>query len=134
MKLTEHTITIQRDLTQVIHAKKWDHEMPILKILHGTDNVKILSSEEIDFPGFNVSDEYHRLKAKYNRKDDGNMALVQREYGNDAQRLAERLGVTHTPGIVKQKKSVQIDNRASKVRGSLPPPGMAKLERRPSVA
>tara|TARA_R110000868_G_scaffold108750_3_gene296555 strand:+ start:58 stop:516 length:459 start_codon:yes stop_codon:yes gene_type:complete len=123
MQLVEHTIAVTRDITQTVHRKAWDHEMPVLKVLHGSDNVSVLSSETIDYPGFNVSDEYKRLKAKYNRKDDGQHLLVERIYGEDAVKLAERLGVVVKAGTAIEKRSIQIDNRTSRVRGEVSPIG-----------
>ena len=127
MQLVEHTIAVTRDITQTVHRKAWDHEMPVLKVLHGSDNVAVLSSETIDYPGFNVSDEYKRLKAKYNRKDEGQRLLVERIYGEDAVKLAERLGVVVRAGTAIEKRSVQIDNRTSRVRGEMPAIGQSAV-------
>jgi hypothetical protein len=129
MKLTEHAITVTRDITHTIHRKAWEHELPILRQLHGSDNIAILSSEEVEVHGFNVNDEYLRLKRYYNKKDDGNTAMVERVYGTDAMLLATRLGITRVPSANVVQKSAHIDHRETgpKVRG-LVQPKQAKAE------
>jgi hypothetical protein len=121
MKLNEHLVVITRDLTQNISKREWEHEIPILTVIHGSGNIQTQGVEEIDFPTFNVVEEYERMKRLYNRKPN-HEDVVNRVYGEDASRLAERLGIdTKQAKVVRGPiQTIQIDNRKRGVRGAVP--------------
>lgn len=121
MKLKEHLVIVVRDLTQNISRRVWEHEIPVLNAIHGNGNVMSQSSEEIDFPTFNVVEEYERMKRLYNRKPN-HTDVVNRVYGEDASRLADRLGIETKQAVVTKGpiQTIQIDNRKRGVRGAVP--------------
>lgn len=116
--ITEHIVLISRGSDGTfgmgmhkVASRVWAHEMPVLVSLHGQHNVTIHSSEEVEFPTFDVGEEYLRMKRKYNRGD--HRELVEKVYGYDHSRLATLLGVTKSSTAVDTGpiKAIQVDHR-----------------------
>lgn len=81
---------VRRDMAEVISTTVFEHELEILKDIHGDSNVEEIESNfepiEID-----AGEEYDRLALVYGRNDEGQM-YVERCIGRGPKQL-EALGV-----------------------------------------
>lgn len=73
-----------------------DWEIPILQVVHGIDNVKIVGDKLVDRPVPDAHDEFQRLNNRYRRSRDENDNLstpyVHMVYGQmGVQKLAEAI-------------------------------------------
>lgn len=89
--LAQHkNVLIKRDMAEVISACVFDHEIEILRDLHGESNVTEIEGEyepvEID-----SGEEFDRLANCYGRNDEGQL-FVERCIGRGPKQL-EALGV-----------------------------------------
>ncbi len=110
--LVKHLVLVKRDPMQVIPVHVFEHELPILHKIHGSDNIKPESQEEVEVTNFNAGDEYDRLVEKYEKSAPG---AVQEVYGRDPKDLADTLGLAfrRVAGVRAARtkpQSVQVDN------------------------
>lgn len=88
------TVEIKRNLENVITRDVFEHEVPILRALHGGENFKVLDDDAGEKVVSNDAHaEFARLQRTY---DSQNRAIVQRIYP-DAEALARKLGVRIAP-------------------------------------
>lgn len=131
--LTEHVVLVSRGSDgkfgmgmHKVASTIFAHELPILKSLHGAENVEVAETSEVIFDGFDVTDEYLRLRRKYNRGD--HRDLVEKIYGHDAAILASRLGIRRFKdaddiGVI---QPVQVDFRPKDAPKRRSAPGLLR--------
>lgn len=113
MELVEHHITITRDPVVKIPKSVYDHELPILNLLEGEENITILESRTVKVKNLDPHAEYERLVRKYAKHE--NTTAVQQVYGVTAQNLADQLGLDYVPSrgarkAVEIKQSAVVNN------------------------
>ena len=89
--LAQHkAVLVRRDMAEVIHTTVFDHELEILRDMHGEGNVEVLDTEfepiELD-----AGEEFDRLVNVYGRNDEGQI-YAERCIGRGPKQL-ESLGV-----------------------------------------
>lgn len=89
--LEEVVISIRRNELTTIPARVWAHEVPILEQVHGEDKLSEEERYDVTVEGFNVRDEWERLRRLYNNKL--NPQMVERAYPMGVAQLAEELGI-----------------------------------------
>lgn len=111
--LKAHDITLERSNNEKIAAERiYDHEIDILKAIHGEDRVLIRETYDVDVDDdVTPINEFERLKRKYNRKDVGQADIVQRVVRN-VRELATLMGMELKSDPKKPlPKSQNVDNR-----------------------
>lgn len=118
--LTQHLVLVKRDAMMQVPVRVFDHEIPLLQLIHGDDNIEIKDSEQVEVSNFNVDDEYDRLV----RKDDASKSTaVFQIYGNNPKGLADELGIpyeTKRGARVARKldESLEVDNSLADTGGA----------------
>ena len=113
-------VNIKRDL-DVIATECYEHELPILKRVHLTENVTVaekLGEVEVDLP---VQAEYGRLERRFGARQEG-MAAFRSVY-KDVEELADRLGVDSDGGA--EVQAPQFQNKVHKPKATLAKPKAA---------
>ncbi|MGH8032025.1 MAG: hypothetical protein ACREO8_06575 [Luteimonas sp.] len=93
--LAQVDVLIFRNDTTSIPDTVFEHELPILRMLHGDAFVKVAGEDTVDVEDFDANDELERLKRKYISKDADPVSAV---YRNDPRLLAKEAGVTYEAG------------------------------------
>lgn len=86
--LVKHvTALVRRDMAEVIPASVFEHEVEILKDIHGEGAVE-LAPEQPDNPPFEIdaSEEFGRLLQRYGENEQG-QPYVERVFGRTARGL-----------------------------------------------
>lgn len=86
--LVKHTVVIvQRDMAEKIPTTVFEHEVEILKDIHGEGNVSI-ADDQPDFVPFDLdaSEEFGRLMQHYGENEQG-QSYVERVFGRTARGL-----------------------------------------------
>lgn len=93
MQVKHVKVLIRRDMAEIISATVFEHEVEILRDIHGDSNVEQLDE---DFPVVDIEagEEYDRLANVYGRNDEGQM-YVERCIGRGPKQL-EALGIKET--------------------------------------
>ncbi len=113
-------ITIKRDL-DTITTECSEHELPIFKRLHLTENVNViekLDDVELDIP---VQGEYGRMERRFGINDIGMKAF--RSVYKDVDELAAKLGVLHD-GLAEEQPP-QFQHKVHKPKAELKKPKAA---------
>ena len=100
---TKHVqVLIRRDMAEVISTAVYEHEVEILRDIHGAGNVELIES---DYPTVEIdeNEEYDRLMNTYGRNDNG-QPYVERAIGYSARHLAEFSGEAPAPKRVRKAK------------------------------
>jgi hypothetical protein len=100
--LAKHvSVLVRRDMAEIIGTTCYEHEVEILRDIHGHSNVEEVAGEfepvEID-----ENEEFDRLANVYGRNDEGQM-YVERVIGRSPKQLAE-LGVK-----VKRSRKAEVE-------------------------
>lgn len=105
------TVLIETDPMTKIPRDVFEHEKRVLELIHGEDKITEVSRIELEFPEFNVADEFHRMKTRYGRKE-YDLAEVYRVCGHDGTGIANILGVKMTDSVRAEvvNQSEQVDN------------------------
>jgi hypothetical protein len=91
MMLAKHVkVLVRRDMAEVIGTTVFEHEVEILRDIHGDSNIEQLP-DEFDAVEIDAGEEFDRLAMVYGRNDEGQM-YVERCIGRGAKQL-EALGV-----------------------------------------
>jgi hypothetical protein len=109
--LNECEVQIERNEVTKISATVYEHEVPILRQVHGEDRIKVLDTYEVELVGFKVRDEFERLKRRYNNKQVGD--VVVKAYPMGYLQLADELGIA--PERTTEPKAAKV---ASQNEGS----------------
>ena len=105
-------VTVQRDLAH-IPAEIFEHEIPILDLMHGEGMVKVVDDDyhELEIPA-DANIEYLRLQGKYDRS---NVNYVSRIY-RDADELGRKVGlqVARATGVKPSQADIVVRKPARK--------------------
>lgn len=115
IELERHIVLIRSDAMTQTPTEAYDHELPILELVHGVDNIEIAAGKSrlVTLENFSVDDEYDRIVRRF--------ALSQRKeaaaevYGGNPTLLAQELGVAYrrSRGARRAKvltASLEVDN------------------------
>ena len=97
------TVLVRRDMAEAIPATVFEHEVDILRDIHGAGNIEVLDAE---FPDeeLDAEDEFGRLKMYYGQNDQGAF-YVERIHGVSSRAL-EAFDVTPKRGRRKAEDEV----------------------------
>lgn len=101
-------VKISKD-TAVLSRRVFEHEVVVLQLLHGEENVEVVEDSEMQEPIGNASEEYDRLMRVYGKKG----AKAVREIYPSAASLASEAGLkkaaakTTRPGMELRQQSSQ---------------------------
>lgn len=84
------TVNVRRDMAEIIGATVFEHEVEILRDLHGDSNVSETDKEH-EVVEIDAAEEFDRLAMVYGRNDEGQL-YVERCIGRGPKQL-EALGV-----------------------------------------
>lgn len=118
--LTVVLATIERSSEVTISDTFFEHELPILELIHGEDNVKVLKPNyhAIELPN-NATQEYQRLLTKYGEKY---RPIVEQVFRAGARDVAKELGMDIGKDSFKRQSEAVVESR-------LPPrPGQKDYE------
>ena len=84
-------VQVKRDMAEVINATVFEHEVEILRDMHGDANITV--DETIEYPAVEIDagEEFDRLMMVYGRNEDG-QPYAERNIGRGAKQL-EAMGV-----------------------------------------
>ena len=84
--LAKHvTVLVRRDMAEVIGTTVFEHEVEILRDMHGDSNVE-LTDKEHEVVEIDASEEFDRLANTYGRNEEGQM-FVERVIGRSVKNL-----------------------------------------------
>lgn len=116
--LKQSQVIVHRNDLTGVPTTVFEHEVPILKALHGDDFVQILKTEDVKVANFDANTEFARMKRKYKNPNAADRDVVGMVYGNDPKRLAEAAGVPFKASDArKPKASTQKPAKKGKVIG-----------------
>ncbi len=118
--------TIERGTEVTISDTFFEHEIPILELIHGEDNVKVLNDDyhAIELPN-NATQEYQRLITKYGEKY---RSVIDQVFRAGPRDVAKELGMDVGKDSFKRQSEAVIESR-------LPPrPGQKGYETPASTA
>lgn len=115
--LKQASIIVHRNDLTGIPDTVFEHELPILRQLHGEDFVQVLKTEDVRVADFDANTEFSRLKRKYRNPNAADRDVVGMVYGNDPRRVAEAAGVKFTAGDVRKPKASTQKPGKKKVLG-----------------
>lgn len=110
-------IMVRRNDVTTIPDTVFEHELPILRALHGEDFVTVRSIEDVQVANFDVNTEFARLKRKYKNPNAADRDVVGTVFGNDPRRLAELAGVPFKAGQARKPKQSMQKPAKKKVIG-----------------
>lgn len=102
-------LTIQRSSEVTITDSFFEHEVPILELIHGEENITILQEDyhEIELPN-NATQEYQRLVTKYGEKY---RPAVDQVFRGGARDIAKKLGMDVGKDSFKKQSEAMIISR-----------------------
>lgn len=88
-------VLVRRDMAEIISTTVFEHEVDILRDIHGAGNIDVLEDE---FPSVEIEaeEEYGRLANCYGRNEAG-QPYVERALGNTSDSLLEFYGDVVAP-------------------------------------
>lgn len=107
--LTLSLLTIQRSSEVTITDSFFNHEIPILELIHGEENVTILNDDyhEIELPN-NGAQEYQRLITKYGEKY---RSIVDQVFPRGIADVAKELGMVQGRDTFSKQSEAVIESR-----------------------
>ena len=90
VELVQCQVEITRDPMMKPVTTVFAHEVLILQVVHGDDNIQILDETPVTVENFTVGGEYDRLRNKY---EAGNTGALKEVFGSNPKRLADELGL-----------------------------------------
>lgn len=118
--------TIQRSSEVTISDTFFEHEIPILELIHGEDNVNVVNADyhAIELPN-NATQEYQRLLTKYGEKY---RSVIDQVFRAGPRDVAKELGMDIGKDSFKRQSEAVVESR-------LPPrPGQKGYETPASTA
>ena len=90
--LAKHVqVLVRRDMAEIVSATVFEHELEILRDIHGDGNVNVDESIEYPIVEIDSGEEFDRLGMVYGANDSGQM-YVERSIGRGPKQL-EALGI-----------------------------------------
>lgn len=108
-------VLVRRDEVTTVPATVFEHELPILRALFGTDFVQEIGRDTVEVADFDANDELARLQRKYNTKERDVVGLI---YGNDPRRIAQEAGVSFKSGDARKPAASSQKPAKKKVIGA----------------
>jgi hypothetical protein len=85
--LAKHVqVTVRRDMAEVIGTAVFEHEIEILRDIHGYSNVEEVSDISFEPIEIDSNEEFDRLAMVYGRNDEGHL-YVERVIGRSPKQL-----------------------------------------------
>lgn len=86
MKAKHVQVLVRRDMAEVISTSVFEHELEILRDVHGDANIEVV--EGIDYPAVEIdsAEEFDRLTNVYGQNDSGQL-YVERSIGRGPKQL-----------------------------------------------
>lgn len=87
-------VQVRRDMAEVINTTVFEHEVDILRDMHGDGNITV--DETVEYPAIEIDsgEEFDRLMMVYGRNEDG-QPYAERNIGRGPKQL-EAMGVKTT--------------------------------------
>lgn len=104
--LKECQLLITKNELAKVPTVVYEHEVPILQVVHGEDRVEIVETWDVEVEGFDVVAEFQRLKARYHQPESDN--VVHLIYGVTPDTLAARVGVRLTAAQSARKPASSV--------------------------
>lgn len=104
--LKECQLLITKNELAKVPTVVYEHEVPILQVVHGEDRVEIVETWDVEVEGFDVVAEFQRLKARYHQPESDN--VVHLIYGVTPDTLAARVGVRLTTAQSARKPASSV--------------------------
>jgi hypothetical protein len=113
MGLQRQEIEIARNSQTSIVREVFVHEIPILRLIHGEDEVVARGEPEDVEDEINLADEWQRLVARYHKKDKIPVFDV---YGRDPKGLAAVIGIKLAANVKPRDVEAPMAKRRKKAK------------------
>ena len=100
-------VLIRRDMAEILSTNVFEHEVEILRDIHGAGNIEVL--DEV-FPSIEIdeNEEFDRLNMVYGKNDSG-QSYVERVIGYTPRQLASYAPGDDEPAPVKRGRKPKVE-------------------------